>query len=363
MNNGFKALGLSDEVYRGIVRMGFRMPTPVQRKALPVVLTGSDACVMARTGSGKTIAFLVPLLEKLLKSNASMSSSSSVTGGNQQRLRQSSCRAVILSPTRELSIQTLKVLAKLAHFTELKSIGIHGGEGMEKQFDMLASKPDIIVATPGRLAHHLTEIPDFNLQNCMVCILDEGDRCMEMGFSQQIRQVSKTMPEYCQKVILSATMPKSLVEFTKSGFCTDPQVVRLDNECSVSDELRIAFLTIRSSEKDAALLHVLHQIQQDLKENDTLRTGLTIIFAATRHHVEFIHTLLETSGISSTLIYGTLNQDARKANLHAFRSGKKNVLVVTDVAARGIDVPLIDHVSCFSLTSFDNYDRHMISYD
>jgi ATP-dependent RNA helicase DDX54/DBP10 len=115
--------------------------------------------VQARTGSGKTIAFLVPLLEKLLKSNDTANAS----GNNRQ-----SCRAVILSPTRELSMQTLKVLNKLSHFTDLKSVGIHGGEGMEKQFDMLASKPDIIVATPGRLAHHLTEIPDFNLSNCIM---------------------------------------------------------------------------------------------------------------------------------------------------------------------------------------------------
>jgi ATP-dependent RNA helicase DDX54/DBP10 len=376
-NNGFKALGLSEPVYHGIVRMGFRNPTPVQRKALPVILTGSDACVMARTGSGKTIAFLVPLLERLLKLKANASV--------QQQQQQSSCRAVILSPTRELSLQTLKVLTKLAHFTDLKAIGIHGGEGMEKQFDMLASKPDstflhgvahdgcswsilvpclfslpclivvvpssviyyvaVIVATPGRLAHHLTEIPDFNLSNCAMCILDEGDRCMEMGFALQIRQISRTMPESsCQKVILSATMPKSLVEFTKSGFCQDPQGVRLDQECSVSEELRIAFLTCRSSEKDAALLHVLHHIQLDLEANKSLRTGLTIVFAATRHHVEYLHCLLEASGLSSTLIYGTLDQDARKSNLSAFRSGKKSILVVTDVAARGIDVPLIDHV-------------------
>jgi ATP-dependent RNA helicase DDX54/DBP10 len=168
---------------------------------------------------------------------------------------------------------------------------------------------------------------------------------MEMGFAQQVRQIGRTMPEQCQKVILSATMPKILVEFTKSGFCTDPQVVRLDQECSVSEELRIAFLTCRSMEKDAALLHVLHQIKQDWEENEALRTGLTIIFAATRHHVEYIHTLLDAAGFLSTLIYGTLDQTARKANLAAFRSGKKRILVVTDVAARGIDVPLIDHVS------------------
>lgn len=222
---------------------------------------------------------------------------------------------------------------------------------MEKQFNMLASKPDIIVATPGRLAHHLSEIPDFNLSNCLMCVLDEADRLMEMGFSAQIREIGKTMPEYCQKVMLSATMPKVLVEFTKTGFCTDPQVVRLDQECSVSEDLRVAFLTCRSSEKDAAMLYVMQQIQQDLEKNSSLRTGLTIVFAATRHHVEYIHCLLKASGISSTLIYGTLDQEARKTNLSAFRTRKKNVLVVTDVAARGIDCPLVDHVSAAPLAT------------
>jgi ATP-dependent RNA helicase DDX54/DBP10 len=139
-------------------------------------------------------------------------------------------------------------------------------------------------------------------------------------------------------------MPKVLLEFTKSGFTTDPQVVRLDNEATVSEELRIAFITCRSADKDAALLHVLSHIQRDQKENEANRTGLTLIFAATRHHVEYISTLLAASNIDSTLIYGTLDQEAREANLAAFRSGKKSVLVVTDVAARGIDVPLIDHV-------------------
>jgi ATP-dependent RNA helicase DDX54/DBP10 len=286
---------------------------------------------------------LIPLLEQLIKANATTNANSNS--------KQSSCRAVIISPTRELSLQTLKVLNKLAHFTDFKAIGIHGGEGMEKQFDMLASKPDIIVATPGRLAHHLSEIPDFNLSNCQMCVLDEADRLMEMGFSAQIREIGRTMPEYCQKVMLSATMPKILIEFTKTGFCTDPHVVRLDQDCSVSEDLRIAFLTCRSTEKDATLLYVMHQIQQDLEKNSSLRTGLTIVFAATRHHVEYIQCLLETTGFTSTLIYGTLDQEARKSNLSAFRTRKKNVLVVTDVAARGIDCPLVDHVSTASTHS------------
>ena len=360
------------------------MPTPVQRKALPIILSGIDTCVMARTGSGKTMAFLIPLLEKLYSIQVSQNSNGGSTNNNN-----SGCnvRGVILSPTRELSQQTLVVLNKLTSVVDpsnstggldgsdcirkVRCIGITGGESMEQQFSMLASHPDIIVATPGRLAHHITEIPDFHLHNCCMCILDEADRLIEMGFSTQIKQITKSMPnEHCQKVMLSATMPKVLIEFTKSGFLSsDPAVVRLDSEVCVSDELRIAFITTRSLEKDAALLHVMQQITDDTEAcantsttkgtasfkndevnneaNDTkssIRTGLTLIFAATRHHVEYIHTLLSAAGYNTTMIYGTLDQEARQQNLSAFRSGKKPILVVTDVAARGIDVPLIDHV-------------------
>jgi ATP-dependent RNA helicase DDX54/DBP10 len=222
---------------------------------------------------------------------------------------------------------------------------------MEKQFDALASKPDVIVATPGRLAHHLSEIPDFDLKSCLMCVLDEADRLIEMGFAAQLREIASTLPDYCQKVLLSATMPKGLVEFTKSGFATDPQVVRLDQEATVSEELRIAFITCRSMDKDAVLLHLLDHIRDDKEQNEGNRTGLTLIFAATRHHVEYITTLLVASGVSATMIYGTLDQEARKHNLAAFRSGKKSVLVVTDVAARGIDVPLIDHVIHYAFPS------------
>ena len=337
------------------------------------------------------MAFLIPLLEKLyaIQSNPNNNNNNSSSGGNSSSNSGCNVRGVILSPTRELSQQTLVVLNKLTSVVDpdqenvrrLKCIGITGGDSMEQQFSRLASHPDIIVATPGRLAHHITEIPDFHLHNCCMCILDEADRLIEMGFSMQIKQISKSISnEHCQKVMLSATMPKVLMEFTKSGFLSsDPAVVRLDSEVSVSDELRIAFITTRSLEKDAALLHVMQQIMDDTEactnnshathasntktkaalksDNDddnndhthhetksSVRTGLTLIFAATRHHVEYIHTLLSAAGYNTTMIYGTLDQEARQQNLSAFRSGKKPILVVTDVAARGIDVPLIDHV-------------------
>lgn len=343
------------------------MPTPVQRKALPVILSGVDSVVMARTGSGKTCAFLIPVLEKLLATQQQppLGASSATTRGSQP----SGCRVIILSPTRELSLQTLQVLRRLSHFLpELKIVGIHGGEGMEKQFDALARKPDVICATPGRLAHHLTEIPDFSLQSCVMCVLDEADRLFELGLSAQIRQIATHLPapERCQKVLLSATMPKVLVEFTKTGFfghIDPPHVVRLDQECQVSPDLRLAFITCRSSEKDAALLHILSNIsnttsanakrskrenhrdkKDDNGEGDGDAKGLILVFAATRHHVEYLTALLTASHFSCTMIYGTLDHEARQHNLREFKSGRKNILVVTDVAARGIDVPLIDHV-------------------
>ncbi len=316
--------------------MYLQSPTPVQRKALPVILSGVDTVVMARTGSGKTVAFLIPLLEKLLAEPPSA---------------QRPVRAIILSPTRELSQQTLSVFFKFTSVLKetdhpIRAVGIHGGESLEKQFSLLSSQPDVIIATPGRLAHHLSEIPDFTLDACQMCILDEADRLMEMGFAMQLRQISKTFPSNCQKVLLSATLPKQLVEFTKSGFAVDPTVVRLDHEATVSADLRIAFITCRSLDKDAAFLHVLHHIKQDAEEHgeSTARTGLTLVFCATRHHVDYVSTFLSASGIPATMIYGSMDQEARQSNLAAFRSGKQPVLVVTDVAARGIDVPLIDHV-------------------
>ena len=401
--------------------MGYRMPTPVQRRSLPAVLGGNDVVVMARTGSGKTAAFLIPVLERILASRSAAAAGGGAPGGGEGG---GGAAAVILSPTRELSAQTLRFMKKLAHHTDVRSIGITGGDGMDKQFELLSSRPDVIVATPGRLAHHLTEIPDFNLNACEVTVFDEADRLFEMGFAMQLRQICSSMPspeQGRQTLLFSATMPKVLVEFTRSGAMgTDPEVIRLDEEATVSAELRIGFVTARSEEKDAALLHLIRDVlpgapvgggdrrkqpkrktaaakikakrekkaakraakksgkgdgeetgngesdsgtpdggQDEEKEEEDEEPrkslGLTLIFAATRHHVDYLVALLNASSIGRTIdlnggtelasgIYGTLNQEARTSRMAAFRSGSTPVLVVTDVAARGIDVPLIDHV-------------------
>jgi len=377
-------LNLSPPIYAGIKKLGFRTPTPVQRKSLPILLTGADAVCMARTGSGKTVAFLAPVLERLVAARGENDGSERSNGGSSK-----SAYAVILSPTRELSLQTLKVLQHLGHYCiqnyNFNFIGINGGESMEKQFELLASHPDVIVATPGRLAHHLSEIPDFHLRQCEVVVFDEADRLFEMGFALQLRQICNTMPEHRQTMLFSATMPKALMEFTKTGMMHDPVVVRLDSEVQVSDDLRIGFITCRSAEKDAVLLHLVRDVlplmkgtdptganveedededepeeeegEQDSKKKKkkkkkkekkhvgkNSKRGLTLIFAATRHHVEYLTLLLTSSGLSAAHIYGNMDNMARQHNLNEFLNGRCPILVVTDVAARGIDIPLIDHV-------------------
>lgn len=316
----FEALGLSKPTYAGIRRMGFKMPTPIQRAALPVALSGVDTVAMARTGSGKTAAFVIPIVEKL-------AAHSSTVGA----------RALILSPTRELAAQTAKVAASLAKFTDLRIALLIGGEHVTQDFEALASNPDVLVATPGRLIHLLAEVPDLSLAAVQLAVYDEADRLFEMGFATQLRDILQQLPASRQTMLFSATLPAAVAQFARAGL-RDPQMVRLDAETKVSEALKIGFLLVRSGDKPAALLWALRDIIP--------ATQQAMIFAATRHHVEYLLSLLRYAGISARPIYGSLDPEVRKANLARFRKGADvcRCLIVTDVAARGLDVPLLDNV-------------------
>ena len=316
----FQAMGLEKEILAGLNRMGYKAPTPVQRKALPAVLAGLDVVCMARTGSGKTCVFLLPMIQKL-KSHQT-----------------SGVRGLVLSPTRELASQTFKFAKDMAKFTDLRIVDILGGDSIEQQFDALSSKPDIIVATPGRLMHHLREVSTFKLKSVRYLVFDEADRLFEMGFAEQLNEIVRECPIERQTVLFSATLPKMIVQFSRAGL-KDPQLIRLDTDVKMSEELRIAFFCLRSNEKLAALLYLVrHIIPSDQQ---------TIVFTATRHHSELLHAMFEKIGVTSTMIYGSMDQDARTSNLKSFRQGSVSFLIVTDLAARGIDVPLLNNVINF----------------
>ncbi|KAJ6997997.1 hypothetical protein NC653_014271 [Populus alba x Populus x berolinensis] len=315
---GFESLNLSPNVYRGIKRKGYRVPTPIQRKTMPLILAGIDVVAMARTGSGKTAAFLLPMLEKL-----------------KQHLPQSGVRALILSPTRDLALQTLKFAKELGRFTDLRISLLVGGDRMESQFEDLSQNPDIIIATPGRLMHHLSEIDDMSLKTVEYVVFDEADSLFGMGFAEQLHKILTQLSENRQTLLFSATLPSALAEFAKAGL-RDPQLVRLDVDTKISPDLKTVFFTLRQEEKYAALIYLVRDhISTDQQ---------TLIFVSTKHHVEFLNVLFKEEGIEPSVCYGDMDQDARKIHVSRFRARKTMLLIVTDVAARGIDIPLLDNV-------------------
>ncbi|KAF7593089.1 ATP-dependent RNA helicase dbp10 [Aspergillus hancockii] len=361
---GFQAMGLNAHLLKAITRKGFSVPTPIQRKTIPVIMDDQDVVGMARTGSGKTAAFVIPMIEKL--------KSHSTTVG---------ARALIMSPSRELALQTLKVVKELGKGTDLKSVLLVGGDSLEEQFAMMAGNPDIVIATPGRFLHLKVEM-NLDLFSIRYVVFDEADRLFEMGFAAQLTEILHGLPANRQTLLFSATLPKSLVEFARAGL-QEPTLIRLDTESKISPDLQNIFFSVKSAEKEGALLYILNEVIKmptgpteaglRLKENsdgpknfrkrkrsekdkaintrESPTQYSTIVFAATKHHVDYLYSLLNEAGFATSYVYGSLDQTARKIQVQNFRSGISNILVVTDVAARGIDIPILANVINYDFPS------------
>lgn len=353
--NTFNTMGLSRLFLSNIQRKGFKNPTPIQRKAIPPMLDGQDVVGMARTGSGKTAAFIIPMLERLKAHSARVG-----------------VRALILSPSRELAYQTLRTVRELARKSELRTVLLVGGDSMDDQFSMMLENPDIVIATPGRFLHLKVEMR-LDLSTVEYVVFDEADRLFEMGFSEQLNEILASLPETRQTSLFSATLPATLVEFTKAGL-RNPQLVRLDSEQKISEQLQMAFFAVKDAEREASLLYLLASVikmpeaskeQKEYlrkresfesieKREKTRHDGLptaqsTIVFVPTKHHVEYIARLLRNEGYAVSYIYGSLDQAARREQLYLFSAGKTSILVVTDVAARGVDIPMLANVVNYNL--------------
>ena len=368
---GFQSLGLNSTLLKAITRKGFSVPTPIQRKTIPLLIQEKDIVGMARTGSGKTAAFVIPMIEKLK--------------AHSQRV---GARALILSPARELALQTLQVVKELGRGTDLRSVLLVGGDSLEEQFAAMVSNPDIIIATPGRFLHLKVEM-SLELSSMRYVVFDEADRLFEMGFAAQLTEVLYALPASRQTLLFSATLPKSLVEFARAGL-QEPALVRLDADSKISPDLQNAFLTVKSAEKEGALLHLLQDVikmpsgsnqvedaedvsaaaksSRKRKRDDHKQSGSkqapspfsTIIFVATKHHVEYVTQLLRLAGFAVSHVYSSLDQIARKAQLHAFRSGLTNILVATDIGARGIDIPVLANVINYDFPSQSKVFVHRV---
>ncbi|KAI0813945.1 ATP-dependent RNA helicase DBP10 [Xylaria sp. FL0064] len=366
---GFQSMGLNGNLLKAITRVGFKVPTPIQRKTIPLILQRKDLLAMARTGSGKTAAFLIPMVQTLKAHSPNMGA-----------------RALILSPSRELAIQTLSVTKNFTRGTDLKTMLCVGGDSLNEQFANMTANPDIIIATPGRFLHLLVEM-NLNvtgLAKMQYVVFDEADRLFEMGFAAQLEEILHSLPPTRQTLLFSATLPSSVTEFVRAG-CQDPTLVRLDADTKISPDLEAAVFSVKGSEKLGTLLHILHDVIKiptglpegvtDLSEKPSKKRKrgpdephgkqkpsphATIVFTSTSHHVEFLQTMLTQAGFAVSYVYGSLDQTARKNQVDNFRRGHTNILVVTDVAARGIDIPLLYNAINYSFPATPKLYIHRV---
>ena len=322
----FKTMALPHSLLKAITFKGYKQPTPIQRKCFPILRESRDIVAMARTGSGKTVAYIIPLLEKLKAHSLKVG-----------------CRALILVPTRELASQIGQVIKELSKFTDLRFTMLVGGNSMDEQFSSLLSNPDIIVATPGRVLHLCEEVASFSLKAVEFVVFDEADRLFEMGLSEQVGKILRLLPTTKQSCLFSATLPAELFEFARAGL-NDPVLVRLDADLKISQDLDFLQFWVKPQMKEPFLLHLLQSVIPSQEK--------TIIFVATKHHVEYLGELLSSLSFPNLGVYGGMDQEARTNSIERFRAGKVSILIVTDVASRGIDIPLLDNV-----INFDFPDR------
>lgn len=316
----FEEMGLNPSLMSNIKSLGYKKPTHIQTKIIPLFLEGKDIVCCSKTGSGKTAAYMIPLINKLKKHSEIIGS-----------------RALILIPSRELALQTAKNLRELIKGTDLRYSIIIGGHDYEGQFDSLASNPDIVIATPGRVMEILQET-QFTLVKVEWLIIDEADCLFEMGFATQIREILKKVSQKRQTILLSATIPSELSVFASSGL-RDYALVKIDSEYKLPDKAVMHFFMCRTEQKVSLLIYMLQQL---IPQGER-----TIIFVSSRHWGDYLDALLPVFNLTSTCINGKMHQLDRNERMGMFNRKEVMNLIVTDLGARGLDLPFVRNVINF----------------
>jgi ATP-dependent RNA helicase RhlE len=322
----FSSLKLHPDLLKGIKELGFTRPTPIQQAAIPPALAGRDILACAMTGSGKTAAFLLPILHRLIDRPRGVT------------------RALVLTPTRELAAQILEDLNDLAVHTPITGAAVFGGVGMGPQEHAFRSGVDVLVATPGRLLDHF-RAPYARLSHVEYLVLDEADRMLDMGFLPDIRRVLRHLPQKRQTLFFSATMPAPIVTLTRE-MLRNPEAIQLDRRPAPAVGITQAIYPVAQELKSALLVALLKR--GDMQE--------ALVFTRTKHRANRLAEYLARHGIKAERIHGNRSQPQRTEALAGFKSGKYRVLVATDIAARGIDVEALGHVVNFDVpTAAEDY--------
>ena len=320
----FNELGLAEPILRAVTKEGYTVPTPIQAQTIPHLLEGKDVLGNAPTGTGKTAAFALPILQLLSKAKRPETGPRPI-------------RTVILSPTRELAVQIDEAFYSYGHFTSLRGAVIYGGVGYQPQIMALRRGVDILIATPGRLVDLMNQgLVDFS--KVEIFVLDEADRMLDMGFEPDLRKILAQIPKARQSVLFSATMPREIEQLAKS-MLKHPVHVSIAAQKAEQGLIEESLFFIPQKQKSQMLVHVLSKPE----------VTRSLVFTRTKHGADRVVKQLAKSGIPAEALHGNKTQATRNRTLHNFRTNRTKVVVATDVAARGIDVDGISHVLNYDL--------------
>jgi ATP-dependent RNA helicase RhlE len=326
ITTSFESLGLSAELLRAVTEQGYTEPTPIQAQAIPVVLSGRDLLGAAQTGTGKTAGFTLPILQRL-----------ATTGNAGASPARHPVRALILVPTRELAAQVQESVRNYGKYHKVRSTVVFGGVGFTPQAEQLRRGVDIVVATPGRLLDHV-EQRTIDLRQVEVLVLDEADRMLDMGFIPAIRRVLALLPKHRQNLLFSATFPDEIRKLANS-FMRDPVTVEVAPRNKPVELISQIAYSVHQTRKRELLSHLV-------KTNNWHQV---LVFTRTKHGANRLAQQLERDGIESDAIHGNKSQGARTRALKRFKDNELQVLVATDIAARGIDIDALPHVVNYDL--------------
>jgi ATP-dependent RNA helicase RhlE len=316
----FSSFGLSQRLLDGIRDAGYTTPTPIQSQAIPIAVSGDDLIGCAQTGTGKTAAFVLPMLNRLM------------AGQIQSRDQRRRVRALVITPTRELAAQIEGSIKTCGRYTKLRALSVYGGVGIEPQIRMLRSGVDIVIATPGRLLDHINR-RSINLADIELLVLDEADRMFDMGFINDIRKIVSLLPADRQTLLFSATMPPAIRALAQ-GIQREPKLVEVGERRNPAESVTQHIYPVSQEQKMELLLHIFESEDMDS----------VIVFSRTKHGADRIAARLERHGIDAVALHSDRTQSQRMRALEGFKQGRFRVMVATDIAARGIDVDGISHV-------------------
>tara|TARA_B100000809_G_scaffold13391_2_gene12235 strand:- start:4727 stop:6013 length:1287 start_codon:yes stop_codon:yes gene_type:complete len=329
----FESLGLSDPLLKAIAKKGYTTPSPIQEKCIPIILQGKDILASAQTGTGKTAGFTLPLLQIL---------------SGEQTPQKRPIRALVLTPTRELAAQILENVREYSTFLKIKSTVIFGGVKQGPQVNTLRNGVDVLIATPGRLLD-LIDQGYISLKDVEILVLDEADRMLDMGFLRDIKKVLALVPEKRQNLLFSATFSKDIKRLA-GGFLDNPVLVEATPENTTAEKVNQKIYHVDKVKKRAIII-------QMIKEGDWQQV---LVFTRTKHGANKLCEKMQSAGITAAAIHGNKTQGARTKALAGFKAGEIRVLVATDIAARGIDIPLLPHVVNFELPNVPEDYVHRI---